>query len=189
MEKEILIPAQQEGRRTFCWGGESTCRAQPLDWECQVAQRHLRVLEVGRFGRWNCSPLLPNSINSEDKLISMLLPGNLIKISGPGCYMRINKCQTPLQGAVCGWSHGDHIEITTPELLICVLGYFHEFIPSLSRLNLKKIENKKAEQNHNFPLAFIEMSFEWEQTMLSAPLGNWYGQKSIRTRKLQLWST
>lgn len=45
-------------------------------------------------------------------------------------------------------------------------------------------EKRGAVWNHPFPMAFIEMSFERDQTMLYVLLGNRYGQKFIRTGKL-----
>lgn len=57
----------------------------------------------------------------------------------------------------CAESHRDHVEISTPKLLIHGLGHFSLVYPLLSALKKKK---KKTVQNQHFPFTFIEMSFE-----------------------------
>lgn len=171
---------------------ESTCRALPPDAECPRCLKASQSVESWKGGKVfeiKQFPLLPNSINIVGKLITMFLPGNLIKISGPRCYIKINArpCCKELHVAV-----SDLCRITQRRCrnLNSEAPYSwartFSLVYSLS-LNLKK--RRKAVQNHHFPLEFIEMSFEWDQTMLYVPLGNWHGQKSVRTGKLQLWSS
>lgn len=133
MEIRILIPAQQEGMRTFCWRVSPPAGLCPWIGSAKFPKGFPECckLEV-REGLGDETVLLSCPIPLILRNISTFLPGNLIKISGPGCYMRINAraCCKELFVAfsdLCGitWKPHRHHNPKIPDLWAGVFSWVH----------------------------------------------------------------